>query len=104
MKKGTQYTGDVIVAARSPSVAMFLSINGWLPTSRTQRFNCHINVEACMTIRAVKYLYKYVYKGHDEAMMRIRLYDDHHNEIDTYIAGRYVAALEAFWHIHSFPM
>ena len=37
-------------------------------------------------------------------MMRIRLYDDHHNEIDTYIAGRYVSALEAFWHIHSFPM
>ena len=70
----------------------------------TQRFNCHINLEACMTIRAVKYLYKYVYKGHDEAMMRIRQYDDNHNEIDTYVAGRYVSAPEAFWHIHSFPM
>ena len=57
-----------------------------------------------MTIRAVKYLYKYVYKGYDEAMMRIRHYDDQHNEIDNYIAGRYVSAPEAFWHIHSFPM
>ena len=57
-----------------------------------------------MTIRAVKYLYKYVYKGYDEAMMRIRQYDDQHNEIDNYIAGRYVSAPEAFWHIHSFPM
>ena len=57
-----------------------------------------------MRIRAVKYLYKYVYKGHHEAMMRIRQYDDHHNEIDTYIAGRYVSVLEVFWHIHSFPM
>ncbi|XP_021768899.1 uncharacterized protein LOC110733168 [Chenopodium quinoa] len=28
-------------------------------------FDCHINVEVCSTIKAVKYLYKYVYKGHD---------------------------------------
>ncbi|KAG6682590.1 hypothetical protein I3842_13G150700 [Carya illinoinensis] len=28
-------------------------------------FDCHINVEICSTIKAVKYLYKYVYKGHD---------------------------------------
>ncbi|KAG6726965.1 hypothetical protein I3842_02G107600 [Carya illinoinensis] len=28
-------------------------------------FDCHINVEICSTIKAVKYLYKYIYKGHD---------------------------------------
>jgi hypothetical protein len=28
-------------------------------------FNCHINVEACGSIKAVKYLFKYIYKGHD---------------------------------------
>ncbi|XP_021713592.1 uncharacterized protein LOC110681775 [Chenopodium quinoa] len=28
-------------------------------------FDCHLNVEVCSTIKAVKYLYKYVYKGHD---------------------------------------
>ncbi|KAF5480113.1 hypothetical protein F2P56_000882, partial [Juglans regia] len=28
-------------------------------------FDCHINVEICSTITAVKYLYKYIYKGHD---------------------------------------
>ncbi len=30
-----------------------------------KRYNCHINVEICSSITAVKYLYKYVYKGHD---------------------------------------
>ena len=29
------------------------------------KFNCHINVEICSTIKAVKYLYKYIYKGYD---------------------------------------
>ncbi|XP_041017911.1 uncharacterized protein LOC121260131 [Juglans microcarpa x Juglans regia] len=28
-------------------------------------FDCHINVEICSTIQAVKYLYKYIYKGRD---------------------------------------
>ncbi len=34
------------------------------------KYNAHINVEVCNNIRAVKYLFKYVYKGHDRATMR----------------------------------
>jgi hypothetical protein len=30
-------------------------------------YNCHINVEICSSIKAVKYLYKYLYKGPDGA-------------------------------------
>lgn len=26
-------------------------------------FNCHINVEVCSSVQAVKYIYKYIYKG-----------------------------------------
>ena len=29
------------------------------------KFDCHINVEICSTIKGVKYLYKYIYKGYD---------------------------------------
>jgi len=29
------------------------------------KYNCHINVEVCASMKAVKYLFKYIYKGHD---------------------------------------
>ncbi|XP_044456809.1 uncharacterized protein [Triticum aestivum] len=34
-------------------------------------FNCHINVEICSSIKAVKYLFKYIYKGHDRASVSV---------------------------------
>ena len=36
--------------------------NAWL----SLKYNCHINVELTVSVAAVKYLYKYVYKGHDK--------------------------------------
>ena len=33
------------------------------------RFNCHINIEICSSPLAAKYLYKYVTKGPDRAMV-----------------------------------
>jgi hypothetical protein len=38
----------------------------------TLKYNCHINVEVCSSVAAVKYLYKYVYKGHDRAILYIK--------------------------------
>ena len=35
--------------------------NPWL----SKKYQAHINVEACMSVKAVKYLYKYIYKRHD---------------------------------------
>ena len=35
------------------------------------KYNAHINVEICSTIKAVKYLYKYIYKGHDKIVHAI---------------------------------
>jgi hypothetical protein len=32
------------------------------------RYKCHINVEVRSSITVVKYLYKYVYKGHDRVL------------------------------------
>ena len=34
--------------------------------------NAHINVEVCISVTAVKYLYKYVYKGHDKALIQLQ--------------------------------
>ena len=34
--------------------------NPWL----SKKFCAHINLEACMSVKSVKYLFKYVYKGH----------------------------------------
>jgi hypothetical protein len=36
------------------------------------KYNCHINVEVSNGILAVKYLYKYVYKGHDRTSIAFK--------------------------------
>ncbi|EPB69310.1 hypothetical protein ANCCEY_11605 [Ancylostoma ceylanicum] len=46
------------------------------------KFNCHINLEICGTISAVKYLYKYIYKGPDRARITIESeLDDEGNHV-----------------------
>ena len=54
------------------------------------KYNCHINVEICSSITAIKYLFKYVYKGHDCATIEII-----NDEINLYLDARYISASEA---------
>jgi hypothetical protein len=44
-----------------------VSHNVYLSTT----YDAHINVEVCNNICAVKYLFTYVYKGHDYAIVEI---------------------------------
>ena len=44
------------------------------------KYNCHINVEACISVRGVKYLYKYVFKGPDRSM--VALHTNSADELD----------------------
>ena len=69
----------------------------------TMKYNAHINLEACTSMKCVKYLYKYVYKGHDCANVQI---DEilHHDEIQTFLDARYVSAPEAVWRIFEYKM
>ncbi|XP_050065686.1 uncharacterized protein LOC126554675 [Aphis gossypii] len=64
------------------------------------KYDAHINVEVCSTVKSVMYLYKYVYKGHDAATLEIRNGD----EIDNYINSRYVSPPEAVWRLFSYEM
>ncbi|XP_042970258.1 uncharacterized protein LOC122302876 [Carya illinoinensis] len=67
-------------------------------------FDCHINVEICSTIKAVKYLYKYIYKGHDR--IAFNLVSEQNNqqidEIQQFQSARWIAPPEAMWRIYGF--
>jgi hypothetical protein len=44
--------------------------NRWIVSYNLQlatKYHTHINVEICLSISVIKYLYKYVYKGLDRA-------------------------------------
>jgi hypothetical protein len=75
--------------------------NPWL----SAKYGAHINVEIATSVTSVKYLYKYVYKGHDRATISVeRDIDDPVDEINEYLDARYVSAAEACWLIFSFSM
>jgi hypothetical protein len=79
-------------------------------------FNCHINVEVCTSIAAIKYLYKYVYKGHDRAQVDIGPVDATapngvaptqprmRDEIKIYQDGKYVSTSEATHRLYGFDL
>ncbi|UYV80903.1 hypothetical protein LAZ67_19002139 [Cordylochernes scorpioides] len=66
------------------------------------RFNAHINVEVCASVKSVKYLFKYVYKGHDRAEVEVsvgeldmesRAHDEIKNFLDARAVGKIVIPL-----------
>ena len=63
------------------------------------KFQCHINVEVCTSIKAIKYIYKYTYKGPDRDCMEVV-----RDEIAEYIDARYLSAPEACWRLFGFQM
>ncbi|GBN61612.1 hypothetical protein AVEN_183137-1 [Araneus ventricosus] len=71
--------------------------NPWL----SKQFHAPINVEVCASIKSVKYLYKYVYKGHDAASIRFENENTlDHDEILSFLDERYVNAPEAMGHLN----
>ncbi|GJU94086.1 uncharacterized protein Tco_1318842 [Tanacetum coccineum] len=68
-------------------------------------FNCHINVEVCSSIKSVKYVFKYVYKGHDKQVVKVDKDGDQVvNEIKRFQDVCYVSPPEAMWRIYGFPL
>jgi acetolactate synthase regulatory subunit len=76
------------------------------------KHDAHINVEVCNNIRAVKYLFKYVYKGRDCATVEISRQSDNAternvveiDEIKKYLDCCYVFSSEVMWRIFKFDM
>ena len=51
----------------------------------------YINVEVCTTVKAVKYIHKYIYKEHDKATMQIYKI----NKFIQYVTYRYISFTQA---------
>ena len=70
------------------------------------RYGCHINLEICTNARAAKYLYKYVTKGEDRAMVKTSIGSNFQavNEIDDYSDLRSFGPVESAWRLFSFPI
>ena len=64
-----------------------------------------MNVEYCASIKAMKYLFKYHFKGFDMATAQLTTADVQiNNEVTTYQTKQYVSSPEAFWRIFQYDM
>ena len=71
------------------------------------KYDAHINVEVVHSVKAVKYLYKYITKGSDRVMFRLAdgsEIDITNDEIERFQMGRYISASEAYWRIYEFKI
>lgn len=71
------------------------------------KYNAHINVEVCTSLKAIKYIYKYIYKGYDCANVTLRADGQqqlNYDEITNYVNCRYVSSPEAIWRLRENKM
>jgi hypothetical protein len=63
----------------------------------TLKYRAHCNVEIASSIKSFKYVYKYVLKSPDTAVISI-------NEIQAHLSGRMLSAAEAVWRLLGLPL
>ncbi|RWS27879.1 uncharacterized protein B4U80_03589 [Leptotrombidium deliense] len=70
------------------------------------KYDCHINVEYCQSIMSIKYIHKYIHKGHDKAKIRVGADNDCSvtDEIQNFVDSRYLSAQESAWRLFELPM
>lgn len=84
--------------------------NTWL----LQKYEEHIDLEWCVSIKAMKYLCKYIFKGIDHATVSLHRREDgvylkvcNENQkdgISNYENFRYIGTSEACWRLFEFPI
>ena len=95
-------TGQLVIRRRGQNELII--DNSWVVPYNpylSANYQCHVNVEICAEILAVKYLYKYVYKGHDKVVLDV---GQNFDEVNRFRDSRWVAAPEACWRIFSFKL
>lgn len=74
----------------------------------SRKYNAHINVEVCSSVQSVKYIFKYIYKGHDAAVVQVNQESNDGtyswDEIKTFLDTRYISAPEGIWRLRKFDM
>ena len=70
------------------------------------KFDCHINIEICSRIKAVKYIYKYICKCNDRISFSLSSNSNPIivDEIHNFQAGRWISPPEGAWRIFRFPL
>ncbi|XP_060170295.1 uncharacterized protein LOC132601203 [Lycium barbarum] len=80
---------------KSVQIREHLIDNSWVVPynpSLLCKFSCHINVEICSYIKVIKYIYKYICKGHDKIAFNVHSNDTNIeiDEIKEYQSARWV--------------
>ncbi|XP_025635794.1 uncharacterized protein [Arachis hypogaea] len=73
--------------------------NPWL----LLKYDCHTNVEIYSSIKSIKYLYKYCYKGPDRVAMEVHN-GSNVDKVQQFVDARWIAAPEACWRIFKFNL
>ena len=76
-----------------------------------KRFDTHICVEFCGSVKSIKYVVKYEFKGQDLATITIEKQNtqteeevDKHDEVKMYENMRYISSMNATWRIFDLPL
>jgi len=121
-------TDNFLLLPPPPCSSGFVFDNRWVVPYNpylTMRYQCHINVEVYSSITAVKYFYKYVYKGHDHVLAVVQPeagalpatvpqaavggavgnnVPAARDEVQNYLDGRYVSVSEACHWLFAFDL
>lgn len=67
----------------------------------SRSFNAHINVEFCRSVKAIKYICKYIHEGSDQATFSLQ---NNNDEVEKYLNVCYKSSSETLWRIFKFPI
>ncbi|KAG5581278.1 hypothetical protein H5410_051905 [Solanum commersonii] len=70
------------------------------------RYNCHINVEVYSRVKVIKYLYKFINKGHDRCAVYVESDDGEKaiDEIQIFQDAQWVSPSKVLWRIYEFNL